>query len=382
MAECGFAELGCYAGEALGGVTDEIEADTKTGVEAVVEAVFAGWLKLPVMPIGEDFGATGFLRDNLLWLAALFTGMSLVVFAFTLVFRPTKDTVRGGAGFLLRVLAVTGGGVLITSMLISVSDGFALWFLDRATAGDGLATTILNTFQITGPTGFLLAIGFALVAIGLSFLQGLLLIARNVMLPFLVGVSPVAVALSYTEMGKNWWTKYLSWFIAFLLYKPTAALIYGTGFWLLAEGDIFGSLSLGELALSVMNFMYGGALLLMSLVSFFALAGAITPVVGKLTGGTGGAALIGLAGASALASGVIGRPTNVKAPRAPTSVTPNNPAAGGPAATGVRGTASTMGKAASTAGGPVATGVKLAAQGANNARNSFNRSLNNENEER
>lgn len=405
MAECGFVDVGCKASEALNGVTEGLTSDIKDAVEMFVRGAFTGWIHMPTPFIGANSGPVGFLRDNLMILAGLLMAMAVIGFAMRLMFKPDRDTIGGGAAFLLRNLVVLGGSVTIGGMLVNVADQYSVWILDRATQGQGLATTILNTFQMTGPLGFFAALIFGVVAIFASIIQGLLLAARNVMLPLLIGVAPVAVALSNSEIGKSWWTKYLTWFLAFLLYKPTAATIYAVGFYMLGEGDIFGSQNLGEAVIAGMNFIYGSMLLFMAIAAFGALMAVVTPVTGKLAGGMAGAAMIGASATALAASGAIGRPSGgVDTPPAPASVSPANAAAGatgaagspgspspgmpgtpgGPGAPGAPGSPSPAG-AAGAAGAatvhPVLTGVQVVSDTAGKAQQGLSRGLNNENSE-
>lgn len=335
MAECGFAEVSCKVGEAMGGIEDGLTADIKEAVEMFVEATFTGWLHMPVPLIGEGTGAVGFLRDNTMPLVGILLGIAVVIFAGKLIFKPTAETFANGAKFGMRTIVVLGGSIVIGGMLIQTADGYSTWIIDKATEGDGLGTTLLNTFQVTGPAGFFVALIFGIVAIFCSIIQGLLLAARNVMLPLLIALAPVVASVSNSDVGSSWWTKYLSWFTAFLLYKPTAATIYAAGFYLLGKGDILGSQTLGETVVAGMNFIYGIMLLALSIFAFSALMSVITPVTGKLAGGMAGAGAIVTSAAALGASGAIGTAMSAAASgstSAVSSIAPVNAAAGGPGA--------------------------------------------------
>lgn len=389
MADCGPIDVTCKVSEGISGVTEDMNEQIKDGVEMFVEATFTGWLNLPVPFIGQDSGLVGFLRDNLADLTGLLLSMAVIVFAGRLIFKHDRDTLRGGAAFAFRTLAVVGGSVTIGSMLIQAADGYSTWIIDQATAGDGLATSILNAFQITGPTGFFVALIFGGVAVFCSIIQGLLLAGRNIMLPILVALAPTVVAVSGTEMGQSWWTKYIAWFTAFVLYKPTAATIYASGFYLLSEGDVLGAENRAEELIAGMNFIYGAMLMVLSIVAFSALMTVITPVSGKLVGGMAGAGIAVASMASLAMSGTIGRAVSgVSAAAAPASVTPMNAAAGAPGGTGSPGTQGTPGPtntptpgaagSAGTQGTPGGHGVRLVNDAAQGVQNGVRNSLNNE----
>lgn len=371
MAECGPIDVSCKTSEALNGVTDGITEDIKAGVEVFVEGAFTGWLNMPVPIIGEQGGVVEFLRGNLQALVVMLLVFAIIVFAGKLIFKPDAETIRNFGTFGFRVVVVTGGSIYIGGQLILMADGYSTWIIDKATEGDGLGTSILNMFQITGPQGFFIAVIFGVVASLASIVQAFLLAARNVMLPILIAVAPVAVAVSNTEMGKSWWTKYVSWFTAFLLYKPTAATIYAAGFWMLSKGNILGSTTVGEAALAGMNFVYGAMLLFMAIFAFKALMNVVTPITGKLTGGMAGAGMMAVTGAALLATGAVGRAVSGVSAAAPTTVTPLNAAAGAPGPTGSTGNPGGGGNRWRDAG-------KYGTDSADHARQGFSDSINND----
>ena len=48
------------------------------------------------------------------------------------------------------------------------------------------------------------------------------------MLILLLGVLPIAAAATNTEMGRGWFKQIIAWLLAFILYKPVAAIVYAT----------------------------------------------------------------------------------------------------------------------------------------------------------
>lgn len=377
MAECGPIDVSCKTTEAFNGVTEGITEDIKAGVEVFVEGAFTGWLNMPVPIIGQEGGVVEFLRGNLQALAVMLLVFAIIVFAGKLIFKPDAETIRNFGVFGFRVVIVTGGSIYIGGQLILMADGYSTWIIDKATEGDGLGTSLLNMFQITGPQGFFIAVIFGIVASLASIVQAFLLAARNVMLPILIAVAPVAVAVSNTPMGQSWWTKYISWFTAFLLYKPTAATIYAAGFWMMSKGNILESTNVGEAALAGMNFVYGAMLLFMAIFAFKALMNVVTPITGKLTGGMAGAGMMAISGAALLATGAVGRAVSGVSAAAPTSVTPLNAAAG---ATGTPGPAGPTGSQGGQSFNSNTWGSagKYGADSMKQARQGFSDSINND----
>lgn len=405
MAECGAVDFNCKGTALVDNVTDGLATDIKEGTSDFIVSVFAGWMNVPVPLIGEDFGPVGFLRSHLILMAGMVLGISTILFAIRLMWKPSREVIGTGANFYLRVMVITSGAVTLSRMLIFICDGYADWIIESATRGTGLADTVLTTLQLTGPLGWFLAALFGIIGFIAALCQGVLLAARNVMLPFLVGASPLVVSASQGELGQTWWTKYLSWFTAFLLYKPTAATIYAVGFYMLEEGSIIEAESIAEGALKGMNFIYGIMTLGLAVLAFGALMSVVTPVTGKLTGGMAGAAIIGASAASLGATGAVnmmggaggsGNPSV----GAPVSVSPTNGPAGndgagakggdgssgppggmggpGSPGSGPTGPSGPGGSGLATAAGghPVVAGVKFAADTGAKAHQSFNQSLN------
>jgi hypothetical protein len=108
-------------------------------------------------------------------------------------------------------------------------------------AGDSLATSIMNNATAMAGTGAqslgqisMSAIGSATLVIVLSglaiiafFVQLVLLIVRDGLLVLMAGTLPLSAAASMTPVGNSWFRKNVGWLLAFLLFKPIAALVYG-----------------------------------------------------------------------------------------------------------------------------------------------------------
>lgn len=381
--DCGIVDVTCKATEAVDSATDGWATDMKETLEWMVETVFTGWIHSSVAVISTDVGLVSFLQAHLMVIAGMFLAISTVLFGIRLIFKPSREVIGSGARFYLRVLVVISGAVTIAQILIRTTDEYSTWIIDQATQGTGLADTLLNTMGLGGPASFFTMLFFGGIALFFTVIQGFLLALRNLALPLLVGASPVAVALSQSEVGQNWWSKYLSWFIAYLLYKPTAATIYASGFWLMANGNVLGSDSLGEAIIRGMNFINGAMVMLLAVASFRALMTVVTPITGKLTGGGAGAAVITASAVAATVSGAINKGASSGNPTTggPTTVTPTNQAAGAPGAQGPTGSPAPGATPPPTPTGagsvhPVAAGVQAAGRAAGQAQRGMSNGIN------
>lgn len=71
----------------------------------------------------------------------------------------------------------------------------------------------------------------ALMALGASIVQAFLIIIRDALLIVLIGGLPLAAAASISPSGRQTWHKMIGWLIAFILFKPVAAMCYAGALW-------------------------------------------------------------------------------------------------------------------------------------------------------
>lgn len=138
-----------------------------------------------------------------------------------------------------------------------------------------------NMFDVANMMGYLgVGLVFVIAVVGIlgALLQAILLVARQSMLIVVVAIIPIIGAASGTKMGKNAFSKTISWTIALLLWKPVAALTYSVAFMLAGTKSDDGS-----------QILYGVLLL--------SLAAAVLPMLTKLV--SGGMAMSGGSGLQA-----------------------------------------------------------------------------------
>jgi type IV secretion system protein TrbL len=179
------------------------------------------------------------------------------------------------------------GGVMIG--LTAGVDRISTKILDLA-ATDGtpaeMAKNMFNTSAMLGSLGVGLMFMIAVIGILGAILQAILLIARQSMLIVVVSIIPIIGAASGTKLGKNAFSKTISWTISLLLWKPVAALTYAVAFMLAGTTSEDGA-----------QILYGVLLL--------SLAAAVLPMLTKLV--SGGMAMSGGSGlqAAAMTMGVV-----------------------------------------------------------------------------
>ena len=83
--------------------------------------------------------------------------------------------------------------------------------------------------------GVFILIVLGLVGLIASLVQIVLMVVRSGMLVILAGHPAHHAAFTNTEMGRQWFQKAVGWTIAFILYKPAAAIVYSVAFLLMGN---------------------------------------------------------------------------------------------------------------------------------------------------
>ena len=251
---------------------------------------------LPAGPRGVG-GATLFIQSGLWWYMAALAVLSVIVAGIRMAWEnradPGKDLVKS----LFTLLVVAGAGVTFTQLFITASDSFSVWLLqgslkcdvgsDKACFGKNITTLLaLSANPATGSLGAMLVIVLGIIASLASFVQIALMVARSGLLVILAGILPLSAAATNTEMGHGWFRKCVGWLLAFVLYKPAAAIVYATAFQLVGS-DVFSDDD------ALVSILTGLMLMLLAVVALPALMRFVTPLVGSLASGAAGGAIAG-----------------------------------------------------------------------------------------
>ena len=301
--DCGFFEFGCKAEEWIGtAVGDAIENLARAIAEAlsqVVTTLATFWVDMPTSNLTTNDGVTAsptvaFLQDGLWYWTAALAVLAVIIGGTRMVWEqrgaPVRDLVRS----LLTLTLVSGMGLAGIAFLIVAADGFSSWIIDQATDGTGFAQAI-ETMLLTdfGEDAVFLVIILGLIGLLASMIQIVLMVVRSGMLVILAGILPTTAAFTNTEMGRQWFHKTIGWTIAFILYKPAAAIVYAVAFRLI-DAELSGGNTL-------LNTITGMALMVVALVALPALLRFVTPMVGAVASGGGGGMAAGAVGAAAAA---------------------------------------------------------------------------------
>ncbi|UUL77991.1 hypothetical protein NG819_21815 (plasmid) [Pseudarthrobacter sp. Fe7] len=269
------------------------------GMSQMVTTLSTFWVSMPTVNLISDdrTGASPVVTtvNSQLWPWTLTLAvLAVIIGGIRMIWEqrgaPLKDLLRS----LITLTVVSSLGVGVISILIIAADAFAAAIIQRATDGKGFAES-MHVLVVTGQTGvgaFILIV-LGLVGLIASLVQIVLMVVRSGMLVILAGILPTTAAFTNTEMGRQWFQKAVGWTIAFILYKPAAAIVYSVAFLLMGNTSgrdaLVGSIS-------------GFTLMIVALFALPALMRFVTPMVGAVASGSGAAAG---AAVGALATGAV-----------------------------------------------------------------------------
>lgn len=282
---------------------------------AVVFIAGASAMVAGLLPAGprNAGGAVLFLQSSLWWYMAAAAVVSVIIGGARMAWEQRAEPGRETVKSLLTLVVVAGAGVTIVGLLVAAADSFAVWVIngslecdvttDSACFGDNMLTLLaLTTNPAAGGLGALLIIILGLIAILAAAFQIVLMVARGGMLVILTGILPLSASFTNTEMGKGWFKKCVGWLVAFILYKPAAAIVYAAAFQLVGT-DVFSDDGTGLLAV-----LTGLMLMIIALFAMPALMRFVTPMVGAVAGGAaGGAMAVGALAALPSGAAAVGR---------------------------------------------------------------------------
>lgn len=320
--ECEVWDVACWGSQGASNVASGIADDAinnlakaiMEGMSQMVTTLSTFWVSMPTVNLASEDGTTASpvvtaVNNELMpWTLALAV-LAVIIGGIRMIWEqrgaPLKDLLRS----LLTLTLVSGLGLGVISILVIAADAFSVAIIDRSTDGKGFAES-MKILVMTGQTGVGVFILIVLGLIGLiaALVQVVLMVVRSGMLVILAGILPTTAAFTNTEMGRQWFQKAVGWTIAFILYKPAAAVVYSVAFLLMGKNS-------GQDAL--ITSITGFTLMIVALFALPALMRFVTPMVGAVASGSGGGAGAAV-GAMATGAVSLGRSGSGKGNAAPT----------------------------------------------------------------
>ncbi|WP_400160537.1 hypothetical protein [Arthrobacter sp. BPSS-3] len=271
------------------------------GMSQMVTTLSTFWVSMPTVNLTSQDGSAAspvvsmVNGELMVWTVALAV-LAVIVGGIRMIWEqrgaPLKELLRS----LVTLTLVSGLGLGVISILVVAADAFSAAIINRSTDGKGFADA-MKILVMTNQTGVGVFILIVLGLIGLlaSLVQVVLMVVRSGMLVILAGILPTTAAFTNTEMGKQWFQKAVGWTIAFILYKPAAAIVYSVAFLLMGSS--------GKNAL--IGSITGFTLMVVALFAMPALMRFVTPMVGAVAsgGGAGAGAAVGAVATGAVSLG-------------------------------------------------------------------------------
>ena len=273
-------------------------------------ALVTGFLPL-AMHLNESSSVVGWVQGQLEWYAGGLAILSILVAAGRMVWTQRAGELRTLARSVLTLIAVAGAGLVVIRLATQAGDEFSVWILNNSTNCDvtngesncfGTNVFAMISLTATSPIGLIGLFFLGMLAVLMTYTQVALMIFRGAMLVVLAGIFPIAAAATNTEIGQQWFKKAMAWTLAFILYKPAAAIVYAIAFRMTGT-DLFKSDGTG-----LFQIVTGLALMLIALVALPALMRFLVPALASVGGGGGAGLLLGAAavsGAGDIATGAI-----------------------------------------------------------------------------
>lgn len=348
MAECKLGDITCVAGDVVADIANDaignLAQSILEGLSRMVTTLSTFWVSMPTTNLTTEDGVTaspvvGFLNSELSYWTLTLAVLSVILGGTRMIWEqrgaPLKDLLRS----LLTLTLVAGLGLGVISILVMAADAFSAAIIERSTDGRGFAEAFTAMAVIHQSDAVFILIILGLIGLLTSLVQIVLMVVRGGMLVILAGILPTTAAFTNTEMGRQWFQKAVGWTIAFILYKPAAAIVYASAFKLMDSSTEKDAL-LGSIT--------GLALMVVAVLALPALMRFVTPMVGAVASGSGGGAA---AAAGAMATGAVslGRSGSGRGNASPTP--PSQPSKSGASPGGSQGPGGTNGGNAKPAPG-------------------------------
>ena len=328
------------------------------GVTEAVKQVGVWWLNIPA-PILEGAMGDSPAQRIMIFTHALVPIIGMLSLLFVLpkiALQRDRDSVLGGVFGFVRVIFFSGAGLGAIALLLQFGDVISPWLVQNISGGtfeDGIA-------QLTGGTSAVVSGESVGVLVCLVVLLPLALLGALLNMMFVVfsygmivviaGMLPLAAAASFTEKGNHQLQKIIGWIIALVLFKPVAAIIYGTGIGMMRgiTGGITGDQPGGQ---TVMQMLYGVVIIGAASFALPALLRIVAPAVAAGSRGGGAGELV--MGAAFVATGAMTGGASAAVAGAGSAGAGAGTAGSGAAATGAgaSGTAATAEEGAASASG-------------------------------
>lgn len=283
--------VGTVAGAIGNDIFDKILTSFWNGSVGIYRDFITSWLRAGPIIDPEKSSAfqwgTGVV--NIFTLLAVTIG--IMVAGVKIVWEQRGEDIRYVLSSLGRVILVSGMGVAIISLLLTASDQAAAAILESSNWSSRDTTAILgDPGKAVAALGAILFLPGAIMVL-VVIVQWCIMIFVAIATPVLLMYWPVAEGITFAAGGRGF-SRVSKWLLAFILFKPTVAVLYGFAFQELKGGDGIGGIVTAVCIIAMAPFALP----------------ALLKIVNPAAAGTGadgaGTALAGMAGMAVGAAGM------------------------------------------------------------------------------
>lgn len=256
----------------FGLIFDAIKYLVVEAVVAVIKAVGFLWIKID-SPDVQNHETVGFVVGHTQYILVAAASIAVIAGAMKMAISQRGEPLRDIMKSLITMTMVSAGLTAFASLLIKASDEFSEWIIAQALGSDTAFADQL-TARISSPLkdgglGLALVVLIGILMVISALIQLALMVIRYGMLILLVGILPLTASATNTEMGMMWFKKSIAWLVAFVIYKPVAALIYATAIKLMSSPTD-----------STLKVITGVTMMMMGIVALPALLRFVSPKAG------------------------------------------------------------------------------------------------------
>lgn len=273
-------------GAVAGSAFDNIAQKFVEAQNWALKTLLTAWLKLPDPDVSSADSLPVWLDGHLSFFVAFIAIGACFVAAYRLAVTGKFEHVADLAGVLWRVVLVGGLIGTVMPLTLAIGDEFSKWILK-----DVNPEVFTKGMVYAGVTNSAVLLTLGLIVLLVQLIQVVIMIFRGGVIMYLTATLTLFAAASNTETGKGGFQRAIAWLVAFVLYKPAAALIYAGAFQLTSSKGII-------------NQITGIVFMILAVLALPALMKLIAPATASIGGGNAGALAGAMVGAG-VATGAI-----------------------------------------------------------------------------
>lgn len=281
---------------ATGSMLHDVAAAMASAATGLLKTLSSFWMNVDTPQLTGASSPVTAISSGTRWVTTAGAVVCILVAAARMAIRRRGEPASAMAFGLARLVVVSTVATFVVQLAGQAGDQWSAALMSAAHIGGNGWSGVISVTAISAAfasgDGMLLII--ALLITIAALIQLLLMVLRIGLLIVLTGTLPLAAAASMSDWGETWWRKHLGWLVAWLVYKPAAAVLFAS-----ASVLTQGKQSLVEVSAGFM-------LLVLMVFTMPALLRLIVPATSALGAASGGALALGAAGAVATGAARIG----------------------------------------------------------------------------